>query len=143
MPAVKPVGQSADKWARRAGQASQDYAKGVQAPRRSWAQSTAAAEDAWKQGVQEAAGRGAFGQGVQAAGDSKWSRKSQQVGAQRYAPGVNAAKGDYQSGFAPYAAVIEGTTLPPRGPKGSPSNYQRTQAIGEALHSAKVGSASQ
>lgn len=141
MPAVKSASASADKWARRAGAAAPDYKTGVAQPRRSWAQATAAAEDAYVQGVTEAAGRNAFSTGVQAAGDAKWSRKSQQVGTQRYASGVQAAKGDYQSGFAPYASVIESTTLPPRGPKGSPSNYSRVQAIGDALHTAKTGGA--
>lgn len=142
MPAVKSASDSAAKWSRNASNASGDYKKGVQAPKRSWAQATADSAEAWQQGVTEAASRGAFESGVAAAGDSKWQRKSVQVGAQRYSSGVQAAKGDYQAGFAPYAAVIEGVTLPPRGPKGSPGNYQRTQAIGTALHDAKTGGAS-
>lgn len=141
MVAVKSAGASADKWSRNAANASGDYKKGVQSPRRSWAGATAAAADAWQQGVTEAASNGRFESGVQSAGDAKWSRKASQVGAQRYGSGVQAAKGDYQAGFAPYASVIEGVTLPPRGPKGSPGNYERTSAIGKALHDAKVGGA--
>lgn len=142
MPQVKSVADSAAKWSRNAANASGDYKKGVASPRRSWAQATSDSKEAWEQGVAEAASRNAFEDGVQRAGDSKWQRKATQVGATRFASGVQAAKGDYQAGFAPYAAVIEGVTLPPRGPKGSPGNYQRTQAIGEALHEAKIGGAS-
>ena len=142
MPTVKSPSDSAAKWSRNAAAADGDYKKGVPAPRRSWASATAAAADSWQQGVTEAASSGRFEQGVNAAGDGKWQRKAAGVGATRFSGGVQAAKGDYQAGFAPYASVIEGVTLPPRGPKGSPSNYQRTQAIGEALHSAKVGGAS-
>lgn len=142
MPQVKSAADSAQKWATRAAAASNDYKKGVANPKRSWAQATADSEDAYVAGVTEAANAGRFGKGVQAAGDGKWSRKAQTVGTQRFAGGVQAAKGDYQSGFAPYAQVIESVTLPPRGPKGSPSNYQRTQAVGQALHDAKIGGAS-
>lgn len=143
MPQIKSAADSAQKWATRSAAAGGDYKKGVQQPKRSWATATAESADAWQQGVTEAAGRGAFASGVQAAGDSKWQRKAVQVGASRYSSGVQAAKSDYQAGFAPYAQVIEGVTLPPRGPKGSPSNYGRVQAIGDALHQAKTGGASQ
>ena len=34
--------------------------------------------------------------------------------------------------------VMEGVTLPARGPKGDPKNYDRVKAIGEALHKYKV-----
>ena len=139
MPAIKSTSTSSDKWVRRAGQASGDYAKGVQNPRTSWAEATAGAAQAQADGVQQAISEGRFEKGVNAAGNSKWQRKATSVGAQRYGPGVAAAKGDYEAGFAPYAAVIQGVTLPPRGPKGDPRNYARTQAIGDALHAAKVG----
>lgn len=142
MPQVRSASSSAEKWSRNSANASKDYAAGVKAPRRSWAQATADSKDAWEQGMQNAAARGSFEKGVQAAGDAKWQRKASTVGAGRFATGVKAAQGDYQAGFAPYAAVIESTTLPPRGPKGSPENYQRTQAIGEALRAAKTGGAS-
>lgn len=142
MPQVKSASDSAGKWATRSAAAGGDYKKGVQSPKRSWADATAAAEDAYTQGVSEAASQGRFGAGVRAAGDGKWQRKATQVGATRYTSGVQAAKGDYQAGFAPYQQVLESTTLPPRGPKGSPSNYQRVQAVGDALHQAKVGGAS-
>jgi len=138
MPAVKPVSQSADKWARNAGQAAGDYAAGVNNPKRSWAQATIDATEAQAAGIQEALADGRFERGVQKAGDEKWKRKATKVGASRFGPGVAAAKADYERGFAPYASVIEGVTLPPRGPSGDPRNYERTKAIGEALHEAKV-----
>lgn len=141
MVAVKSPSASADKWSRNAANASGDYKKGVQSPRRSWAAATADAADSWQQGVSQAASDGRFANGVSAAGDEKWKRKAVQVGAQRYGSGVQAAKGDYQAGFAPFAAVIESVTLPPRGPKGSPGNYERTSAIGTALHEAKIAGA--
>lgn len=138
MPAVKSPAASAAKWVARAGVAGPDYAAGVQSPRRDWAQATQEAADAHSAGVQQAIAENRFERGVQNAGTAKWARKAKDVGAQRYAPGVAAAKADYESGFAPFANVIQSVTLPPRGPKGDPRNYQRSQAIGEALHNAKT-----
>lgn len=139
MPAIKPTGVSAEKWVRRAGQAGPDYARGVQNPRTSWAEATQAASEAQAAGVQQAIAEDRFEKGVAKAGNAKWQRKAVTIGAQRFGPGVAAAKGDYESGFAPYAAVIQGITLPPRGPKGDPRNYERVKLIGEALNAAKTG----
>lgn len=140
MPAIKSVSSIADKWSRVTPQRSQDYAEGVKNPTNNWAENTQAAEEAWAQGIQEAVSAGRFGAGVANAGNAKWQRKAATVGAQRFGPGVQAAKSDYEQGFAPYAGVISSTTLPPRGSKGDPRNYDRVRAMGEALHSAKVGS---
>lgn len=139
MPAVKSSSISSDKWVRRAGQASNDYKLGVQSPRRQWAEATAEAAEAHSAGVQQAISEGRFEKGVQKAGNSKWQRKASSVGATRFGPGVAAAKADYEAGFAPYVSIIQGVSLPPRGPKGDPRNYERTKLIGDALHAAKTG----
>lgn len=140
MAEIKPMNEIADKWASVTPQRAGDYKKGVQNPRRSWSQGASDAAGSWEQGVQQAASEGRFASGVQAAGDSKWQRKAVTVGASRFGAGVQAAKGDYQAGFAPYAQVISGVDLPPRGAKGDPRNYDRSRVIGEALHEAKVKS---
>ena len=137
MPAIKSVQESADKWARRAAQSAQDYAKGVQNPRTNWQEATSAAAEAQAAGVQTAIANKSFEKGVAEAGQAKWQRKAASVGAQRFGPGVQAAKADYQAGFGKFASVIQGVTLPPRGAKGDPRNYDRARAIGEALHEAK------
>lgn len=129
----------ADKWAARAAVASGDYATGVKTPKKSWSQATTDASEAQAAGAQAAISAGSFSKGVQKAGDAKWSRKAASVGAQRFGPGVAAAKADYQAGFGPYAAVIQGVTLAPRGARGDPRNYDNVRAIGEALHNAKTG----
>ena len=139
MPAVKAISASADKWVRRAGQAGPDYAAGVSNPRRDWAAATLEAKDAQAAGVQQAISEGRFEKGVTAAGNAKWQRKAKGLGTARFGQGVADAQPDYVSGFTPYVAVIQGITLPPRGPKGDPRNYERTKIIGDALHSAKIG----
>ena len=137
MPAVKPMGTISERWSRKASQATQDYAAGVRSPKRSWAEATAEAAEAQAAGVQAALANNSFEKGVARAGNEKWSRGATGKGTQRFGPGVQAAKGDYEKGFGPYRSVIEGVSLPPRGAKGDPRNYARTQAIGEALHGAK------
>lgn len=124
------------KWARNTQAASGDYVAGVAAPRTPWAQATAAAEQNFAAGVQDAVSRGAFGRGVQNAGDNKWRKGVEEKGRTRYQQGAAVAQSDYDRGFAPFKSVIEGVSLPPRGPKGQ--NYGRSQAMGEALLAARL-----
>ena len=137
MPAVKPLGTISEKWSRKASQATQDYAAGVRSPRRGWAEATSEAAEAQAAGVQAAIANGSFEKGVNRAGNEKWARGAQGKGTQRFGPGVQAAKGDYEKGFGPYRSVIEGVSLPPRGARGDPRNYENVRLIGEALHGAK------
>lgn len=139
MPATKSIGQVVDKWKRRAAQAAPDYTAGVKSPKADWATNTAAASENYNAGVQAAISRNAFEGGVQAAGTPKWQRKAATIGAQRFGPGVAAAAPEYQDAMNGVLSTIQSVSLPPRGPKGDSRNYQRSQAIGEALHNAKVG----
>lgn len=139
MPAIKPMNVISDKWSRRTAGASQDYAAGIRAPRTDWAQATADAADAQAAGVQAAIAGGRFAKGVAKAGTAKWQRKATTLGVQRYGPGAQAAKSDYTEGFSPFAQIIGGISLPPRGAAGDPSNNERSRIIGDALHAAKIG----
>jgi hypothetical protein len=53
---------------------------------------------------------------------------------------VAAAKEAYRAGYAPYHKVLEDTVpqLLPRGPRGSPWNYERNRQVGEALHNERM-----
>jgi len=136
---IKPLQTIASKWGRNASAAGGAYKDGVSAPRRSWSEAAAAADDSRKAGLAAADARDAFVTGVRDAGDAKWKANAVKLGAARYPQGVQNAQPDFSQGFAKYHSVIAGVTLTPRGPKGSPENYQRVSAIGDALHSAKVG----
>lgn len=137
---IKPIAQISDKWKGNSANAGKAYTDGVTSPRTPWAAAAAAADQARKDGLAAADSRNAFVNGVNAAGDAKWKRNATTLGPSRFASGVANAQADYQSGFAPYHAVISGVTLPPRGAKGSPSNIDRVRAITEALHQAKQNS---
>lgn len=137
MAEIKDLTAIREKYARVAPTRVVDYQEGITNPRKDWEQATRAAEDNYVQGVQQAAAEGRFGVGVAKAGTAKWSRKALDVGVPRWAPGVHAGTQDYETGFAPYHAVIQRTTLPPRGPKGDPRNLERVAVIARALNDAK------
>lgn len=139
MAATKSGAQTAEKWSRVTPMRSDDYKMGVMNPRTPWAAAANAAQERYKQGVTEAANRGAYGKGVTAAGDQKWQRKSAEKGPQRFAEGVSLSAGDYQAGVQPYLDVIAGTALPPRFPKGDPRNIARVATLAAALRKRKTG----
>lgn len=114
------------------------YKDGVENPRRGWKESTLASSELQKQAMQDALSRDAVRKGVERTNESKQKMRASTLGPSRYTAGTGAASEDYGSGFAPYREVIQSTELPPRGPKGSPENYERVKAIGEALHQKKV-----
>lgn len=139
MAAVKSGAMTSEKWARVTPQRQQDYQLGVQQPRTPWAAATKAAEERYKTAVQEASARGAFGKGVTAAGDARWSQKTLSKGPSRFAEGVALSAPDYQAGVQPYLDTIAAVQLPPRFPKGDPRNLERVKAITSALRKRKTG----
>jgi hypothetical protein len=136
---VKPLDAIAAKWSQRASVAGQAYTDGVKNPKNDWASSTQAAAGNWATGVQSAAADGRFAKGVAAAGDSAWQNGAINKGAARYPQGVQAAQGKFSSGFSKFAQVLTNLNLPARMPKGDPANWQRSQAVGQALRNAKLG----
>ena len=138
---IKDAGNAAGKWAKRAQAASPEYAAGVKAPRQDWAASTAAAKDAYQQGVQESISRGGFEKGVRSAGSQKWQEKSAGIGASRFAGGVTQAQGDYQAAVTPYLQALGSVSLPAKAARGSAQNLERVRAVADALHSKRVQSA--
>jgi hypothetical protein len=137
MPRVKPPTAASEKWSRVAPTRQQDFEAGVKDPGVDWARNTSAAKDSYDAGVQDAIQRGAFSKGVEKAGTERWRGKTVDVGAPRWAGGIRSAQSDYEQAITPVFQVIERTTLPPRGPRGDPKNYQRAEAMGRALAEAR------
>lgn len=135
---VKDLGKLAQKFSRNAANAAGDYKDGVASAGGSWEGRTAEAEANYVQGVQASIGRGAFAKGVRGAG-ARYVDKATKLGATRYAPGVQAAEADWQRGFAPVAQVLSGLALPPKGPRRSPQNQARANAVATALGNWKEG----
>ena len=139
MAQIKSIDRIAEKWARVTPQRTQDYTDGIDNPRRDWAAATAAASDAWRDGVAKAQQTGQFARNVTKAGTSKWQSRARAKGTTRFAEGVQIAQPDYQAGFAPYAETIKSTALPPRYAKGDPRNLDRVKAIATALSKRRTG----
>ena len=137
MPRVRPG--AFERWVKRASIATEDYRQGVQAPRRNWKEATLAAREAWRQGVQQAISQGRWERRVSATRNEDWEEKAATLGADRYAPGVQAAQDIYAARVTPYLQAIERLTLPPRGPKGDPRNLERVRLIAQTLHNLKTG----
>lgn len=130
---LKPLGDASERWSRRSGQASEDYLRGVETPKRPWAESTIAAEANYKQSIIQAANEGRQGKGVKKAGNERWAGQIAKKGRNNYLTGVAAATDDYAQKMGPYMEAISKITLPPRGAKNSPDNYRRVQIVGETL----------
>lgn len=136
MPSVKS--NFAEKWARVTPQRTEDYAIGIRNPKKDWEQATTESASIWADGITKAIQNKSFDKGVKKAGSAKWLRKSEEIGIQRFGPGVTQSVDDYRTGFEPYKAVIEGIKLPPRFAKGDPRNIERVRIIAEALRKKKL-----
>lgn len=138
---VKPIGNVVSKWKTNAGNAAPAYSQGIANPKQPQEQAAANAANTWGAGVQAAVSNGSFVKGINK-NAGKWARNAAAKGAARYPQGIAAASGDFQNGIAPYLQILSNLTLPPRAPKGDPSNLQRVQAVDAALRAAKLQGAS-
>ena len=138
MPAIKSLDKTTRIWAKRAAASRDEYLDGVENPRKDWKDETANAADRYREGLEASFENNSFLRGVEDAGTSKWQEKAKKLGPGRYSEGVRASEADYRSGFAPFHSRIAATTLPPRGPKGSPENIERVRVMAEALHDEKI-----
>lgn len=135
---IKSIAEIARKWATVTPARATQWEEEIRAtPDERWAGAAIAGAPNWESGVIEAAGAGRFARGVEA-NRTKWKRKALAVGPARFGTGVRAAEADMAAGFAPYREVISALELTPRGPRGSPGNYDRVRQIGEALHDARL-----
>jgi hypothetical protein len=136
---IKDTGSLAKKFVTRAQSAQADYTAGVQAAGSDWETNTKAAEQNFADGVNQAIADKRFGKGVANAGQGKYVQRAATLGAQRFPTGVAAAEGDWAKGAQPYLDTLKGMDLPPRRPKGDPSNMQRANAVATKLRAMKVG----
>jgi len=135
---VKDAATSAQKWSENAGRSAEAFASGADASAEEWARNTAASADNFHQAITAPGVKERFRRGVVRAGAAKFARKIRDVARDRFAPGVAAAKADYQAGAEPYLATLAALTLSPRKPRGDPANYNRVQEVGKALNAKRL-----
>jgi hypothetical protein len=136
---VRDLGLAQKKFATNGAAGSGNYAAGVQG-NQNWATQTEAAEPTWSAGVSAASSQKRFSRGVAKAGQGKWQANAVRKGQPRFQQAMSDPQtaNNWNTQFAPYAQVIAGITKPPKGVRGSPSNYAIVQQIGDALHQKKV-----
>lgn len=88
---MKTAAQATEKWARKMGQAAQDYREGVESVSESPTMAAAMAQDKYLMGVQQAAQDGKFRRGLEAVSLDEWKRKTVEKGAARLADGSQQA----------------------------------------------------
>lgn len=132
----KSIATYSDKYRRRASVAGPDYVAGVQNPRRPWAAAAVAGEANYAAGVTQALANKSRSAGIQKAGDAKWLEMAVSKGPARFGPGVDAGAKYYESNLGPIQAKVAATTLPPRGPKGSETNFQLPSLVAKAFRAA-------
>lgn len=130
---------AADKWKNVTPGRQNFYQQGVSGAASRYDEGVRGAGDRYQAGVQQAISNNMWESGVEGKG-ARFAMKAGSVGAPRWADGVSRAQGDYATGVSPYFQAISGMTLPPKGPKGHPGNYARSQAVGDALHAIKTRS---
>ena len=135
---VKPIEASTTKWTERARSAAAEFAVNAEAAAESWATGAVNAADTFHAAITAANIKERFRRGVRAAGAAKFARKIRDVGADRFAPGVDAAIQDYRVGAEPYYGVLASLSLSQRKPRGDPANYRRVEEVGKALNAKRL-----
>ncbi len=125
----------AKKCVKRAMAAETEYEQGVRNPDKDWANETADAEPRYNDETTKAMKRGAFGKGVKDAGTQKQQDATIVKGVEqrRWHDGISIAEDAIATAQGPIAAKMRATTLPPRGPKGSPAQVKRFEKVRDAM----------
>jgi hypothetical protein len=123
----------AKKWATRAGSAGGAYKDGVTSTPKDQAALAIAAAPNYEEGISSAIADKRFEKGLAKSGKAGWLKGASGKGATNYPAGVRLAEADYQSGVQPYLSALDSITYPPRGPRRSPQNIARVQAVMDAL----------
>lgn len=138
MAGVKALAKIVEKWKRVSAGAQAEYLAGVEDPRKDWAASTSAAEDAYDKGIQQAVAQKRFGKGVKKAGTVKWKAMAILKGPHRWSEGIGLATDSYSTAFAPYHTALGAIVYPKKGPRGDPRNIDRVAAVAKTLHELKL-----
>lgn len=125
MAVVRSAADSAKKFVQRAQAAAPDYASGVAGAGPRWQAGTEAANDAYKQGVQESLADDRFVRGVRKAGAGKYQTNASKLGPDRFRTGVANAEAAYVGGVQPFISAMQGFDYGPSGSRGSAQRRQR------------------
>ena len=135
---VKDKTKVVKKWVEETPRRSTYYAEETPLAAAKWESETTAAAPNYKTAVAAADIGKRFSGGVKRVGAEKFARKVKDVGADRYGPGVTAAKEDYSKGVEWVLSAIAEVEVPARKPRGDPGNWNRSMKIGTELHKKRL-----
>lgn len=137
---MRGLTESGAKFAKRGAAAGAEYRLGVQNPDRPWQEATLAGKENYETEVMAAIARGAFESGVSKTSNADWLTGAAGKGARNYPAAVGEAGPKWIKGYGPTHSALGGLTLPPRGPRNSPGNYERSRLAGDTASKARTGS---
>jgi len=129
----------AAKFKKNASMAGDDYVEGAKNPRRNWKDAAIDGEAAYAAAMERVIREGRRAKAVRRTDERAYIDGIVSKGRRRYSEGIAASEDKYRRNMEPYLGALEVVQdeLPPRGPKGSPENYERVRFIGETLHQLK------
>ena len=114
--------------------AAGNYKDGINAAQ-GWQQNAINAEALYAAKVQQAIAEGKRAKKLANVSEASWKQRAAELGSARIASGMKAAEGKYRGAMQKNLQVIESVMLPPRSAN-IDENYERSKAIGKALHEA-------
>jgi len=102
--------EAAEKWQRRASQASGDYASGINRVTEAPGAKAARKKDKWRAGLERAAQEGTWEKRVAAVSLDDWKEAAITKGAQRFSGGVQAAQGKMERFLGDFLPAQESVT---------------------------------
>lgn len=123
----------AKKWATRGAAASNEWVSQVK--KSTWKTEAIAGEDNYGKSMQKVIQEKRRMKGVEKASDADW-QEGVEKNESRFSTGITNSEGKMAEGMSVVLNDIKTAeaTLPKRGPKGSPENFNRSKMMGEALH---------
>ena len=137
VPSIEKVKQNY-KEATASALAQRKYKENVFNPKRPWKEAALAASELQKQAMTDALSRDAVRKGIEKVAADKQKNRASTLGPSRFSTGAAAGLEEFGSEMSKVLSTIAAVELSPRGPKGSPDNYKRSESVGAALHAAKI-----
>jgi len=136
---MKTAQQAAQKYQQSAGSAQQTWLTGIQGTTVDVMGRAVNAIPAAIQGYTQSLQSGAYARAVAASGGTANWKQQAEAKAANYGVGINAGFNKFQNSIGLIMNDMPGivNSLGPRGPVGSPQNYARSAAVGQALHANK------
>ncbi len=139
---TKSLAETQRKWAEVTPARQAEYASATPGSAQKWEQNTLAATANFGAAIRSANIEARQAAGVRRVGAAKFARKVRDVGSARFGQGVAAGAQDFGAAVGPYLQTIQGVDLPARRPRGDPGNYQRVNAVRNALHARRLAASS-